>query len=223
MNGRTTVHAGVGGHSVPLAKLNLVKMPAGGVAKPVTQPAFEPPRRKLTGLVFNVAIAASLVLLMTVIGTVYLNEGKVELASFSMERLKTTFSSNSAWATLDISNGLYDTRGGRPVFFVRGELKNRGETASKAKVRAEILDGNTSIRHADVWVGVTPSPEDLFAIGTAEDVDHLLEKVGQAAVEVPAGEKRSFLVPFYEYPPDLKGFRVKVSVLQSGRGETAAR
>ncbi len=206
----------------PLARLKLVSMPAGRAA-PSDQPPPELPRRKLGGLVFNIAIAAALVLLMTVIGTVYLNEGKVELASFSWDRLKATFSSNSDWVTMDISNGLYDTRNGRPVFFVRGDLKNRTERPTKAKVRAEILDGNTSIRHADVWVGVTPSPEDLFGITTAEDVDHLLEKVGRAAAEVPAGEKRAFLVPFYEYPPDLKGFRVKVTVIQSGMGETAAR
>ena len=37
------------------------------------------------------------------------------------------------------------------------------------------------------------------------------------------GEKRGFLVPFFEYPPDLKGFRVKVTVIELGQGETAAR
>ena len=207
---------------VQLARLNLVSLPSDGTG-PTDLPPPELPRRRLGGLVFNVVIASVLVLSMTVIGTVYLNDGKVELASFSWERLKTTFSSNSDWVTMDISNGLYETRNGRPVFFVRGELKNRTATPTRAKVRAEILDGNTSIRHADVWVGVTPSPEDLFAISTAEDLEHLLEKVGRSAADVPAGDKRGFLVPFYEYPPDLKGFRVKVTVIQSGIGETAAR
>jgi predicted Zn finger-like uncharacterized protein len=210
------------GKGVQLARLKLVSMPAGG-AQPSDMPPPELPRRRLGGLVFNVAIASVLVLLMTVIGTVYLSEGKVELASFNWERLKSTFSSNSDWVAIDISNGLYDTRNGRPVFFVRGELKNRTSSATKAKVRAEILDGNTSIRHADVWVGTTPTPEELYAIATSEDVDHLLEKVGRSAIDVPPGEKRAFLVPFYEYPPDLKGFRLKVSVVQSGMGETAAR
>jgi hypothetical protein len=207
---------------VPLARLKLVSVPAGQAA-PVVAPPEERPRRKLGGVIINIAIAGALVLLMTVIGTVYLNEGKVELASFTWARLRATFSSNSDWVTADLSNGLYSTRAGRAIFFVRGEVRNRSNTAIKAKVRAEILDGNASIRHADVWIGAAPSPEELYEISGGDDVEKLVEKLGQAAAAVPPGETRAFLVPFYEYPPDLKGFRVKVTVLGAGRGETAAR
>ncbi len=211
----------------PIGKLNLVKAPAGGT--PVTAPAqeaFEPsrPKRKVGGLIFNVLIASVLVGVLTVTGTVYLTEGKVELASFSPERLKATFSSPTDWSAQDISNGLYDTKSGRPVFFVRGEVKNRTGKATRAKVRAEILDGNASIRHADAWIGTAPSPEDLFSISVSDDVDRLMAKLEQSAAEVMPGEKRAFLVPFYEYPPDLKGFRVRVTVIEAaGKGETAAR
>lgn len=174
-------------------------------------------------MIFNFAIASVLVALLTVIVTVYLSEGKVELASFSVERLKATFSSPTEWAAIDISNGLYDTRSGRPVFFVRGEVRNRSGKATRAKVRAEILDGNTAIRHADVWIGTTPTPEDLYSITVADDVERLMVKLEKSSAEVMPGEKRGFLVPFYEYPPDLKGFRVRVTVISSSLGETAAR
>ena len=50
-----------------------------------------------------------------------------------------------------------------------------------------------------------------------------MQKLEKAAAEVMPGEKRGFLVPFYEYPPDLKGFRVRVSVIEARQGETAAR
>lgn len=209
--------------SVPLAKLKLTSMPAGGAVVPVQQPEAPRPRRKMGGLIVNVAIASVLVGLLTVIVTVYSSEGKVELASFSPARLQATFSSPTEWAALDISNGLYDTKSGRPVFFVRGEVKNRSGKATRAKVRAEILDGNTSIRHADAWIGVPPTPEDLYSIAVADDVDRLMAKLQQSAAEVMPGERRGFLVPFYEYPPDLKGFRVRVSVIEAGQGETAAR
>ena len=147
--------------SAPIARIKLVSMPAGGAVVPHEQFEAARPKRKLGGLIFNVAIASVLVALLTVIVTVYLSEGKVELASFSLERLKATFSSPTEWAALDISNGLYDTRSGRPVFFVRGEVKNRSGKATRAKVRAEILDGDKAIRHADVWLGTAPTPEDL--------------------------------------------------------------
>lgn len=208
----------------PIGRLKLVSIPEGGAPAPQAPVAEAPrPKRKLGGLVFNVAIASALVALLTVIVTVYLSEGKVELASFSPDRLKATFSSPTNWAALDISNGLYDTKSGRPVFFVRGEVKNRTAKATRAKVRAEILDGNTMIRHADAWIGLAPTPEDLFSISVADDVDRLMAKLQQSAAEVMPGEKRAFLIPFYEYPPDLKGFRVRVSVIESGQGETAAR
>jgi len=32
-----------------------------------------------------------------------------------------------------------------------------------------------------------------------------------------------FVVTFFEYPPDLKAFRVRVTVVPDGEGETAAR
>ena len=206
----------------PIAKLKLVSTPTGGAVMP--QEPFEAarPKRKVSGLIINVAIASVLVALLTVIVTVYLSEGKVELASFSLDRLKATFSSPTEWAALDISNGLYDTRSGRPVFFVRGDVKNRSGKATRAKVRAEILDGDKSIRHADVWLGAAPTPEDLYSITVADDVDRLVAKLEKSAAEVMPGEKRGFLVPFYEYPPDLKGFRVKVTVIESGQ-ETAVR
>jgi predicted Zn finger-like uncharacterized protein len=209
--------------AVPIARLKLVSMPAGGAVAPSEPREATRPRRRIGGLIFNVAIASVLVALLTVIVTVYLSEGKVELASFNPERLKATFSSPTEWATLDISNGLYDTRSGRAVFFVRGDVKNRSAKATRAKVRAEILDGNTAIRHVDVWIGVAPTPEDLYAIAVADDVDLLVAKLEKSAAEVMPGEKRGFLVPFYEYPPDLKGFRVKVTVIEAGQGETAAR
>lgn len=196
---------------------------AGAAVAPMERFTPTGPKRRIGGLIFNLAIASVLVALLTVIVTSYLSEGKVELASFSVERLKGTFSSQADWATLDISNGLYDTRAGRPVFFVRGDVKNRTSKAVRAKVRAEILDGDTSIRHADAWIGTAPTPEDLYSISVADDVDKLIAGLQKSSAEVMPGEKRGFLVPFYEYPPDLKGFRVRVSVIEAGQGETAAR
>ncbi len=207
----------------PLALPRRDSVPLGRITAPELSVEAIAPRRKLGGMILNVAIASMLVSLLTVIVTVYLSEGKVELASFNLERLKATFTAPTDWAALDISNGLYETRAGRPVFFVRGEVKNRSGKATRAKVRAEILDGDKVIRHADAWIGAAPTPEDLYLISVADDVERLLQKLEKSAAEVMPNEKRGFLVPFFEYPPDLKGFRVRVTVIESDHKETAAR
>lgn len=172
-------------------------------------------------LVFKVAVATGLLALLTVTTTVYLSDGTLEASSFSVARLKAAFSPGAGWAAFDISNGLYDTQSGRPVFFVRGEVKNRGSKATRAKIRAEIFDGNVAIRHADVSIGTTLTPEALYSISKAEDVERLVGEIEKSAAEIKPGESRSFLVPFFEYPSDLKGARVRVTVIDSLDEKTA--
>ena len=70
--------------------------------------------------------------------------------------------------------------------------------------------------------GGAPSPEDLYAVTSATELKALNEKLAQAAPPVAAGERAAFLVAFFEYPPDLKGFRVKLVVTAEGK-ETAHR
>ena len=78
--------------------------------------------------------------------------------------------------------------------------------------------GSWTIRGA----GVTPSPEDLYAVTNAEDLAKLTQRLAASAVELTPGSERPFVVAFYEYPPDLKGIRVRVTVLPD-EGTTAAR
>ena len=192
---------------------------------PAAPPAARPsaiadaaPRRRRTvlGIVVNVVIAAVLVVALVVVGSAYLNEGKVGAETLTWEHLKTTFAPSTDYVAGDISNGLYDTRAGRPVFFVRGEVMNRGPSATKLVVRAELVEGATVVRSAESTAGAPPSPEELFQLVTAEDVDALNAKVAQRAPVVEPGEAAAFIVTFFEYPPDLKGFRVRVSARPAG-------
>ena len=91
-----------------------------------------------------------------------------------------------------------------------------------APVKAEILDGEELVRAANGFVGATPSPEDLYAVATAEDLTKLSAKLAVSAVQLQPGSADAFLVAFYEYPPDLKDFRVRVTVSPDD-GTTAAR
>lgn len=188
-------------------------------------PEAEAPRRRRTalGIVVNVFIAAVLVVALVVVGSAYLNEGKVSADTLSWDHLKATFAPSTDFVAGDISNGLYDTRAGKPVFFVRGEVTNRGSSAVKVMVKAELLEGSTLVRAAESAAGAPPSPEELFVLTSADDLDALNAKVSQRAPVLEPGATAPFTVTFFEYPPDLKGFRVRVSAWAATGSSTATR
>lgn len=209
---------------VAVAKIQLKKVSAEQLAKPTageTSSAARKAKRGVVAMVWNVLSGTALLALVAVLVAVVLNEGKVD-AVLSWSKLKSLFTTPRELVAFDISNGLYDTRAGRPVFYVRGEVKNRGSSAGRVKVKAEILDGEDLVRAAEGWVGATPSPEELYAVATADDLTKLAARLAPSAVRLQPGAEGSFLVTFYEYPPDLKDFRVRVTVAPDD-GTTAAR
>ncbi|MBK7858297.1 MAG: zinc-ribbon domain-containing protein [Archangiaceae bacterium] len=208
---------------VAVAKIALKKVAVGQVSKPDEEQVSSSrrPKRSPVAVVWNAVSALVLSGMLVVLLMVVANEGKVD-ASLSWAKLKALFAKPRELVAFDISNGLYDTRAGKPVFYVRGEVKNRGARAGRVKVKAEILDGEDLMRAAEGYVGATPSPEDLYAVATADDVAKLSARLASSAAPVQPGAEHSFLVVFYEYPPDLKDFRVRVTVTPDD-GPTAAR
>lgn len=192
---------------------------------PRKAPAAEAPRRRRTvlGVFVNLVIAAVLVAALVVVGSAYLNEGKLSADTLSWAHLKSTFAPSSDFVAEDISNGLYDTKAGKPLFYVRGEVTNRGASAVRLAVRAELLEGDSLVRDAESAAGLPASPEELYLVATAEDLDALNARVAQRAPVVEPGATVPFLVTFFEYPPDLKGFRVRVSSRSTSGASTATR
>lgn len=220
----------LGGSAPPPATDTMVAKLA--LAPKVTKPAGKPedargledvPKqslgRRVSGVVINLSIAAALIFVLLAVA---LNDGKLDLATFSPERLKSAFLPSREMVATDISNGLYETQSGRPVFFVRGEVVNRGEQTGKVRVRAEILDGTQLVRAAEGLAGATPTPEELYQIANQADLDAVTAKLDHAAKDVPAGGRAPFVVAFYEYPPELAGYRLRVTV-QPAVPEHAAR
>lgn len=213
----------------PIGRIALTKVPADQANRPlatgelpaVAQESSGAPRRKVFSVVLNVTIATVLVVAVAIFGSIWLADGKLDRQSFTQERVNQLFKSADLVA-FDISNGLYDTRGGRPVFFVRGEVENRGHHVTRVKVRAELVDGESLLRATEVLAGATPTPEQLWNVGQGDDLEKLSQSLSGKAVDLKPGEKASFLVPFYEYPRDLKAFRVRVKVTEAG-AQTASR
>jgi predicted Zn finger-like uncharacterized protein len=185
------------------------------------------PRSKLktlvTGLVVNIAIAAGLVLVLCAVGTIYANDGKLDPSAFSIRRIGALIKANREALAVESWNGMYDTKAGKPVFYIRGEAQNTGGASSKLRVRAEILDGAQLVRSAEVLAGAAAGPEDLYNIGSSEDAEALNARLESAATAVAPGRRAPFSLTFYDYPPNLWAFRLKVTVRPLSTKETAAR
>lgn len=162
---------------------------------------------RVAQLLFGVILAF---LIVASLGA-YLNDGHFELSSFSWQGVQAFVHPQSELVAVDLSSGLYDTRAGKPVFYVRGAVENHGGEARRVKVRAEILDGTQMIRAVEGFAGASYTPEDLYRIEAAADADSLnLQTVAGRAKVAPGGKVPFFLV-FYDYPPDLWAYRLKVT------------
>lgn len=169
-------------------------------------------RRIVTGLAVNLAIAAALLLVLGAVGAIYANDGKLDASAFSLRRMGSTWAARGDAVAVESWNGIYDTKSGKPVFYIQGEVKNTSRAESKLKVRAEILDGNQLVRAAEGLAGAAAGPEDLYNIGSSEEADALAARLEAGAKPVPPGGRAPFLLTFYEYPPNLSAFRLKVTV-----------
>jgi hypothetical protein len=208
----------------PPAPPEVASVPVARFSAPRPQePEVPRGRRTALGIVVNLVIAAVLVVALVVVGSAYLNEGEVTADTLSWAHLKATFAPGSDFVAGDISNGLYDTKAGKAVFFVRGDVTNRGTTAVRVMVKAELLEGDTLVRAAESAAGAPASPEDLYQLTSAEDLEALNVKVAERAPVLEPGASAPFVVAFFEYPPDLKGFRVRVSARSITDASTAKR
>jgi predicted Zn finger-like uncharacterized protein len=199
-------------------------VPAPMPSTPSPVPRLDEParRRSAVGIVVNVVIAALLVFGLVVVGSAYLNEGKLSAEALSLDNLKNTFAPSVDFVANDVSNGLYETKGGRAVFFVRGEVQNRSEATVKVVVKAEIVEDGKVVRSGESFAGEPATPEELHLIDSSEALEALKAKVERRAIVVPPGQAATFVVPFTEYPPDLKDFRVRVSARAVAAATTAA-
>ncbi|HZI02602.1 MAG TPA: hypothetical protein VEZ71_01190, partial [Archangium sp.] len=108
--------------------------------------------------------------------------------------------------------GLYETRDGHSLFFVRGEVENRGTSAIRVKAGVALFEGDQRVKSAEGIVGAVPTPEELHALASVGAAETLRARLDSAAKEIAPGARAPFVVFFYEYPSDLAGFRLEVTL-----------
>lgn len=175
------------------------------------------------GVLINLCTGVALLLALGAVGALYVNDGKLDRSALSVAKWKSLLFPARETTAAEVSNGLYETRAGKPVFYIRGDVENRGASPAKLKVRAEILDGEQLVRSAEVLAGAIASPEDLYNIGSAEEAAALSTRLDSAGAEVLPKQRAPFLLTFYDYPPNLSAFHFKITVGTAPSKRTAGR
>ncbi len=194
--------------------------PADGSSRPqgrpddvgMADPSAAGSARRVAGMVVNLAVASALLVALVSVGTIFLNEGRLDPSSLSLEPLKALFQPPAELRAVDVSNGLYDTKSGRQLFYVRGEVENRSRTPAHIVVKVSIVDGALTVGTAKAPLGFSPTPEDLYAVSSPQDLAALGAKATPAAEPLAPGARQPFLLAFYDYPPDLSEYQLEVTV-----------
>ncbi|WP_275425013.1 DUF3426 domain-containing protein [Archangium violaceum] len=190
--------------------------PAPKLEAPKAPPTGPSLVQRLAAVAAQLVVAAVLLVVLLAVGSAWLNDGRVELSALSpaqvREQVREMVSPTRPLVAKDLSNGLYETRDGRAVFFVRGEVENRGSTPIRVKVGVTLFDGEQKVLSAEGLVGAVPTPEELYSLQSTSDAEALRARLDGASKEVAPGARAPFVVLFYEYPSDLADFRLEVTL-----------
>lgn len=118
----------------------------------------------------------------------------------------------SQLALEDVASGSYEISGGRAVFFVRGELVNRGKSpVGPAKAHVELLEGDDVVAHAEAWANAQPvTPEQVYNLGGTKQLDALVAEQGAKAQPLEPGESRPFVAVMLNVPESKQPRSVRI-------------
>jgi hypothetical protein len=117
-----------------------------------------------------------------------------------------------------VVSGIYDTAGGKQVFYVRGRIENHGAKArGPVHVTAELLADGAPDGRAEAIVGAEPSPEDVWSLKSTADAEKLVRSLETIPIDrkLQPGASVPFFVVMTEPPPDLQNRRLRVRVESS--------
>jgi hypothetical protein len=125
------------------------------------------------------------------------------------------FGSSADVVATGVVSGIYDTAGGKPVYYVRGRVENRSDKVrGPVRVTAELVADGAAEAKADTIAGSEPTPEDVWSVRSAADVEKLAGKLQGMRVDrkLAPGASLPFFALIPDPPADLVKHRLHVSV-----------
>jgi hypothetical protein len=115
-----------------------------------------------------------------------------------------------------VSSGVYEASRGHPLVFVRGVLKARAPVAGPLAVRVEFLRAGASLGVATGVAGAVPTPEELAAVATSEDLARLQGELrARPAAALTPGTDLPFLVVLARPDGDAGDVRFRIELVPS--------
>jgi hypothetical protein len=175
----------------------------GSAAAPVEEspPVPRSARRQIVSSALTGLVGAALALLIA-----------VGPAAFSDAGLRTLMGASDLVVVQEAS-GLYDTAAGKPVYFVRGRIENRGRRVDgPVRVVATLVSSSgTTAARAESTAGVEIGPEEVHAVRSAADAEKLTKALAQKSDRrLPPGGTLPFVAVFTDPPADLASHRVQL-------------
>jgi predicted Zn finger-like uncharacterized protein len=114
-----------------------------------------------------------------------------------------------------VVSGLYDTAGGKPVFYIRGRIQNRSDKVrGPVRVTAELLADGAAEAKAETIAGAEPTPEEVWSVRSSADVEKLTRTLQSARVnrKLQPGASLPFFAVIPDPPADLDRHRLQIRV-----------
>ena len=114
-----------------------------------------------------------------------------------------------------VVSGLYDTVGGKPVFYVRGRVENRSaKVHGPVRVTAELMAEGAPVARAEAVAGAEPTAEEVWSLRTAADAERLGHTLEVASVDrkLQPGKSLPFFAIVADPPADLRRHHLQISL-----------
>lgn len=192
--------------TTPIAQLRPPGQPA--LALPPPEPAHPPeipPGREMVSSALTGLVGAALAIVVAVVAAISDDAYAAWLGLAPSDDIVAT----------RVVSGLYDTASGKPVFFVRGRVENRGKKVrGPVRVTAELIAEGVAEAHAESIAGAEPSPEDVWSLRSTAEADKLKRalETAQAERKLPPGSSLPFFAVISDPPADPQHYRLHVKV-----------
>jgi predicted Zn finger-like uncharacterized protein len=123
------------------------------------------------------------------------------------------------FGTSQLRSGLFERSDASPLLFVAGKAVSHGAAAVQGlRVRVELVRKGAVVASGEARAGAVPSSEELYTARDAAAIAALFARLeAKAPNAVKPGDALPFLVAISDFPADISGIGLKVSVEPVGK------
>jgi predicted Zn finger-like uncharacterized protein len=120
---------------------------------------------------------------------------------------------SAPFTATQVRSGLYERSDAPPVLFVSGAAVSRATSAVPGlRVRVEVVRKGAVLARGEARAGAVLGPEELYASRDAAGLAAAADRRAKEAARVKPGQSVPFLVAISDYPADVAGAGLRVTV-----------